>query len=379
MLVLTGIIVTLGVGWNYALNPYGAWRIALLPSVFRTVQHERMVDPYLLRSARPSTILLGTSRVYMGMPIDQGERSGVMNAALTAATIPQLGALTELALRTGPPRRIVWGVDFFTFDSKWNHVDADFDRRVAGNLPLKIGDTLLSLDALRDSDKMVGRARAGISRLPSTMTAPIPWPDAMICAQFRIPTKKGLENSSSTEVRNELLQDLPDYSTYQFSPDLFARFSSTIGKARAQGIEVDLFIPAMSQYELELIRQAGQWQNFQNFKRKLVKVAPFWDFSGYNQIARTDSMFMHIMHFKVPVGMEILRIVFGMDAPRCAGPATVVAQSAQHIDAENIEAALAMQDRLMTEAAAHESRYSRAVAESPIGRERPARDLSASK
>ena len=47
------------------------------------------------------------------------------------------------------------------------------------------------------------------------------------------------------------------------------------------------FVPPFSEYELELIRQGGQWETFQNFKRQLASVAPFWDFSGYNEIART--------------------------------------------------------------------------------------------
>ena len=174
MLALAAALVAVGILVNYLLNPYGAWRTALIDPFFRKVEHERVVTPYLLRTSAPATLLLGSSRVLLGMRVEQGERDDVMNGALTAATIPQLAAIVDLALERNPRlKRIVWGVDFFTFDTVWNHVDRSFNQRVAGDRAVKVEDTLLSLEALGDGRELWNRSRRGIGKLPPTMIQPV--------------------------------------------------------------------------------------------------------------------------------------------------------------------------------------------------------------
>ena len=309
MFALTGLIVAGGIIANYLFNPYGAWRIALIDPIFRRVEHERVVMPYLLRTAEPDTLLLGSSRVYMGMHIEQGERGGFLNAALSGATIAQLSRELDVALDNPRLKRVVWGVDFFAFDKKWKRHDSNFERRIAGSVALKFEDTLLSLDTLGDGYKYFERARRGAKKLPPTMTAAMPWPMAMICRQFMATRDHGLHSVSATEVEEQLAQDLPEYSTYSFSDDTLKLFRDAVARAKSRGVEVIPFVPPFSQYELELIRQGGRWATFQNFKRELAAVAPYWDFSGYNAIARSDDLFMHVMHFKVAAGQMMLRIV----------------------------------------------------------------------
>ena len=382
MFALTAVVVAVGIGANYAFNPYGAWRSRLIDPIFRRVEHERVVTPYLLRTTEPETILLGSSRVYMGMHIEQGERDGFLNAALSGATISQLSRELAVALKNPRLKRIIWGVDFFAFDKKWKRHDPNFDERIAGSIPLKFEDTLLSLATLDDGYKYFGRARRGAKKLPPTMTAEMPWPMAMICRQFAATSDHGLQTVGSAEIEEQLAQDLPDYATYSFSNDTMKQFRAAIDQARQHGIEVIPFIPPFSQYELELIRQGGQWDTFQNFKRELAAIGPFWDFSGYNSMARTDEIFMHVMHFKVAAGQMMLRIVLGnKDAP-CDEPTRVITESAMHVDGANIVSAIATQERLMEAAIGAENRYAKlataALAERSRARARSASEDSAS-
>jgi hypothetical protein len=378
MLALAAALVATGVALNYLLNPYGAWRTALIDPIFRKVEHERVVTPYLLRTAAPETLLVGSSRVLMGMRIEQGERDDVMNGALTAATIPQLAAIVDLALARNPRlKRIVWGVDFFTFDAAWDRVDQSFNERIAGNRALKVEDTLLSLQALDDGYEMWNRARRGVAELPPIETAPVPWPMDFICEQFRAESAQGLDHSSAIEVATELSQDLPDYSAYRFSPAFLALFRASVERARRRGVEVIMFIPPMSQYELELIRQGGRWRAFQNFKRSLMAIGPLWDFSGYNAMARDDAMFMHVMHFKTAAGMEMLRIMMGLETAACSESAAIVEESGVLLGPSTIDQAIAAEDKLAEEAARRDSRYSRMAAEAIARRERGHREVSA--
>ncbi len=376
MFALTAVVVAAGIGANYAFNPYGAWRNQLIDPIFRRVEHERMVTPYLLRTTEPETILLGSSRVYMGMHIEQGERDGFLNAALSGATISQLSRELAVALKNPRLKRIIWGVDFFAFDKKWKRHDPNFDERIAGSVPLKFEDTLLSLATLDDGYRYFGRARRGASRLPPTMTAEVPWPIAMICRQFTATRDHGLHYVASAEIEEQLAQDLPDYATYSFSDDTMKLFRAGIDQARQRGIEVITFIPPFSQYELELIRQGGQWDTLRNFKRELAAIGPFWDFSGYNAMARTDEIFMHVMHFKVAAGQMMLRIVLGDKDTPCDAPTRVIIESSMHVDSTNITSAIAMQDRMREAATGAENRYSKLAAAALAERARARSSIS---
>jgi hypothetical protein len=370
MLGLAAALVAASALLNYLLNPYGAWRVTLINPVFRKVEHDHLVTPYLLRTVEPETILLGSSRVLMGMRIEQGYRDGVMNAALSAMTMPQAAEVIDVALGNPRLKRIVWGVDFFVFNSRWDRNDRELRDRMAGRFETKLEDTLLSLNALDDGLDLLTRSLRGRRRLAPTMTAGVPWPMGLVCKEFSATLNRGLKMTPHAELMNELSEDVPDYADFELSSRFLALFRREVNKARARGVEVILFVPPMSQYELEEIRQNGEWATFQNFKRELASVGPFWDFSGYNRMARTDTFFMHVMHFKVAVGQEILRIVLRMPIDGCDEPARIVAQSAIQVDPKSIASVLAMQDRMREAATSQESQYSRLAAEAIARRAR---------
>lgn len=362
MFVLTATVVAASILANYLLNPYGAWPVALIDPIFRKIEHERVATPYMLRVAQPETMLLGSSRVYMGMRIEQGERDGMMNAALSGATIAQLSRVVKVALLNPRLKRIVWGVDFFAFDEKWKGHDVFFDRRISNDAALKLEDTLLSLSTLSDGYRYLSRSRRGVKKLRPIATSSLPWPMPMVCEQFVATADHGLQLSDDAEVEQELTEDLPDYTTYRFSPETLKLFRDTVAAARDRGVQVSMFVPPFSEYELELIRQGGQWETFQRFKRELAAIGPVWDFSGYNAAARTDGLYMHIMHYKVAVGQEILRIVTGAETSACGELATAVASSAMRVDSASIDRALAKQEEMREQQTRTESRYSRLVA-----------------
>ncbi len=359
MLALTAGIIGGVAALDFSLNPYGAWRVTLIDPIFRKIKNDRLGTPYLLRVAEPETLLVGSSRVLMGMRVEQGYRDGVMNAALTAATVPQIARIVSIALENPRLKRIVWGVDFFAFNAGWNHDDPRFDARIEGSRAAKIEETLIGLDALGDGYQALRRAVRGRASLSPTSTASIPWPTSLICSELGNERRIGLAAASHRRIIAELTHN--PYANYRFSQQLFDLFRATVGKVQARGVTMILFIPPLSQYELELIRQGGLWETFQHFKRMLASVGPYYDFSGYNEIARHDELFLDSLHMKAPVGEQVLRIALGMEPADC-GEASVVTASALHVTAESIDNVLGTEQRMM-EAADTGSRYAAAAAE----------------
>jgi len=357
MLVACAALLACGALANYLLNPYGVWRARLVDPVFRKPKDEHVALPYLVRSSRAHTLLVGSSRVAFGMRIDELEGDGVLNAGIRAATMPQSSAIVSAALRNRHFKLIVWGLDFFAFNENWKDQDREFERRLAGGLGSWLEDTLLSLSALDDGWADVKRAMRGRAKLPLTATRAVPWPPDLICNDFEATRHLGLVATPASEVERQLSNDVPGYLRYHLSAAYLDLFRQTVQQARRDGVRMILFVPPMSEYELELIRQSGQWRAFQDWKRALAAIGPLWDFSAYNQMAASDQLFMHVMHCKTAVGETILRLLLGAPLPPCHALSKVITDSVMRLDSSNIDRALALQDQMRDSTRPEDFRY----------------------
>ncbi len=363
MAALTAAVIVGECGLVWLLNPYGATSSTLIDPVFRKIKQPRLATPYLLRETRPTTVLLGSSRVLMGIKIEQGYRDGVLNAAVSAATMAELDWLLDAALKNPRLRRIVWGVDFFAFSANWNHDGVGFERRIKGSVRDRLQTTLLSLNALGDGFDLLKRAIRGRAHLVPTMTATMPWPNNLICREFAADYPGGLELRADREILPSLrLLYSGMYENYLPSPDQASRFRAMVAKIRARRLELYLFVPPMTEYELELIRQSGHWNDFERFKRIVAAAGPLIDFAAYNPMATRDQVFLDAVHVKPSAGNEIYRIVTGLPPPACGANARVIEQSAVRVDEANLERVLADQRAARDRAIATPSRYSRLAA-----------------
>lgn len=361
MAALTAAIIAGGGALAWLLNPYGATSSRLINPIFRKIKYDRLVTPYLLRDTRPETVMVGSSRVQIGMRIAQGERDGVMNAAIQGATIAQIEEIIDVALLNPRLKRIIWGVDFFAFNSTWDAPDPNFNARIADRLRARIEETLLSLDALGDGFDMLKLALHGRARLRPVMAAPAPWPQALICREYVIDRNNGLDLSPAASIALQLSQIIHLYDPYTFSPEMLARFQRIVAKVRARKVDLILFVPPMSEYELELIRQAGAWDNFERFKRAIAASSPFIDFAAYNAMAARDEFYLQVIHFKPAAGFQMLRMMLGRPTAACGEDARAVSESAIAVNAGNIGEVLARERRMRDEATLSPNRYSRAA------------------
>jgi hypothetical protein len=357
MLSLAAAIAFGCAAFNFIVDPYGAWGTGIVAPAFGKINDERLQIPYLLRTSEAETVLVGNSRVAWGIPIEEGYRDGILNAGILAATVPQAVHIIDVALEGKRLKRIVWFVDFLAFSDHYNKVDARFEARLSGNLEAKIEETLFSLTALGDSFDTLKRAIGGRARLRRTRTVSIPWPMDFICSTLNTKATSDLSTVPDFVLATQLTRNW--YTDYRFSPALVRLFSATVEKARAQGVEVVLVMAPMSQYELEFLRQSGQWPKFQEFKRMIAGYGPFWDFTGYNAIARTDQMFRDATHMEPAVGQMVLRIVLGKDSPPCNAGTAAIEASGVLIQPDSLESVLAEQDQRRQAADEPASRYSR--------------------
>ena len=150
---------------NISIDPYSIWwRYESGAALCSKLTFNRLSKPHWIRSVRPRTVLLGTSRAMLGF--DPASFDGisvprpVFNAAVTAASVHEMALSGEDALSLGTVETMIIGLDFFQF-AAGKQTRAGFDpARLAtpGDLfprwtPLAadIVPTLLSFDATRKS------------------------------------------------------------------------------------------------------------------------------------------------------------------------------------------------------------------------------------
>lgn len=363
MLLALAALTFAAVTFNFVVNPFGAWRHHLVGNIYYRLRGggpERVMTPYRLRTAHPDTLLLGTSRMLFGMPIEQGYRDGFLNAGLSGGRLPEIEREVHLALKNPRLKRIIWAVDFFTFDQRLG-CNPDTCARLDGNLRLLILDNLLSSEAMDAGFNLLKRAILGRKSLDHKALDPIPWSQDFICKRFHTQAGIGLVNVGENGALHQILSEAPVYEGSICCDEGLALFRSAVAEIKRAGVQLMLFLPPMTQFELEEIRQSGLWPRFQQFKRDLTVSSPYLDFTGYNELARTDNMFLDVVHMKPEVGMTILRRLLGMPDDQCRDM-QIVLGSALWVDRNNIDEILALQDNRERAASMEPNKYAQVVA-----------------
>jgi hypothetical protein len=360
-LMLTGLFATLAAVFlvDLLIDPWGAWwRVHPVPNLYRRVPAERLVTPYLLRTSAPDTLLLGSSRVLYGMKIEQGVKGGFENAALAGSGLVEISRELDVALRNPHLKRIMWGVEFYTFDSRSDRADAETMARLNGDVRIKLADNILSYETFVASYRLLFRSLRG--KVSREATMPIPWPGWFICYKFAHPDPPTLAGMDVAQ-RSREFYNLPEYRHLDYSPRLRQSFAEIVERIRAAHINLIAFVAPMTEYELEMIRQTGRWPDFQQWKRDVAEQVSYTDFSGYNGTARSDRMFIDAWHMEPAVGETMMRVLLATPIHGCPD-AAIVANSALRVTANNVDAMLALQDQRRDAANATPNVYSTTVA-----------------
>jgi hypothetical protein len=373
VLMLVCLVGVLGgvVTINWIVNPYGVWATTVVPRAYRLTDAavdqvgEHLSTPYRIRAERPETLLLGSSRVLRGVLVERTGHDTFFNASLSGSSLDELAAVLRLATANPRLQRVIWGVEFYAFDEKFvgfRHPEMQprlqADERRA--LTLRVKETLFNTQAFRDSRRVL--ARAARRQKPDSLRDPVPWPEDLIRARLSGLNRRGLAEAKDARIKDQLKDWIVSYVDYRPSPQQLSLFQETVEGLRRAGREVILFVPPLSDCELETIDQLGEWDSFQRWKRELLgAVGPYWDFSGYGKLDLSPELFTDVPHFKPAVGQVILRRVLGMSCAECGERAQAIWNASVWVDAATIDAHLAGQEAARATTRPRNTRCTRVV------------------
>jgi len=319
----------------------------------RAVNRTQLYKPYEILRVSPQTLIVGNSRPEMGLN-PQSECWLDSHGNIYSLTFPGLGAYGQIraafhGLATGNVRHIVLGLDFIDFLYKrkkniakvtWPDRQSDFFDRLLVDAQFqrnpdywtaKATDTFMSmftLDALFDSFyTIISQSSSSPDRTSSGFnpahdyTAIIQHEGAWVLfkqkmgeleSHFSRPGMRIFDTKTGWSLELEGLKRLIEYCLQN-------------------NIQVTLFTNPYHYSYLEIIRQAGYWKEFENYKRSLKTFVEqyekdriqLWDFSLYSHYTvsltptkkgeREPDWFWEPAHYKSTLGDIMLSEIFGKD------------------------------------------------------------------
>jgi len=352
---------------NRVADPYGIWRAQAIDDAYRRLHDDRLSRPYRLLRERPVTVLLGNSRVAWGMPVAGAASDGVFNAALPGARLDDIEALADAATQQPQVKRLVWAIDLALVESSLKasppeEVEALRDR-LQGSRSLMITEALLSEAALADSWRVMQRlADSFLGRADLALPRTVAWSPERLRADLTSLVHGGAPTRDESALGRELVEWGSWYRRYRFDEGSWMRALTLAATARSRGVEVVIVLLPMREYELEAIRQTGRWELYQQWKRRLLEVGPYWDFSGYGAVARMDELYPDLVHIHPAMGHVILRRLLDEDCRACGETAQRILATGVWVDEPSIDAHLRRQDAMRVAREQEPSRYAEVVA-----------------
>ena len=365
VLAVVALVVTGGMAaLNYIADPYGIYHygrpgdwVKSRPSI-RLL--ERLHKAHAIRDAKAETLLLGNSRVIVGLdPQHPALPQPAYNLGIGAADIYECQRYLQHAIGLHQPKLVLLAIDkgMFTADAT---SEGDFDEarlsvRANGRPNPKwkradVPDTLFSLNAVLASATTLVAGGPRVTYAHGLR-------DEALMNPYLSTAKVLVENERWKAMSRKF--ELVDASGQ--NPQ-FAAFRAILRLCASSGIELRVFTNSLHAGMLEI--EYGDGRDFGAWLRQIAAVVaeesaagareiPFWNFYGYNSITTepfpdksqpksTLQNYWEISHYRRPIGNLILSRVMGQSDPRldalpnfgCRVNAETVAHDLQRIAAE---------------------------------------------
>ena len=307
--------------FNFLVDPYGVMGNLSIVG-FNKVKsenhnHVRLFKALAITKLTPKSVFLGSSRAEVGLDPNHPaleDYQPVYNLGITGGNIYEAKRYLQHAIANQPDLKlVVLGLDFFMFN-QFGKLTPSFRENRLEQTSITFQDAwevLFSLDALISSKLTIIR-----NRNEPNATGHF-YQNGMRDTPYFI--RETYHNQPQEIIFVEVLKAFrtrPEfYQKYQLSESNMNDLKSLINICRQRGIKLELFISPCHATEWEVIRDAGFWPVFEEWKRRIVAMSPVWDFSGYNSItiesiSNNMKNYIESSHYRKEVGDVVINRIF---------------------------------------------------------------------
>lgn len=301
LFLTAGLGIVLAVAFNALMDPLSLLDSPVLPGMnaHKTTvgeSGERRYKAAQIERIKPEILILGTSRVEVGMPGDHPAFGGrrVFNAGLSGTNMLEIDRVFAFALSRSRPQEILLGLDFLTF-SKRRGFTADFADSAFANPPASVtfigwrqkARYLFSVATIGLSwqtllDNLKGRPERYNIRGEDQFFERLPSPD---------------HRSLFGAALRGMLTNVETYAGYSYDPGRMQLLWRMAEVCAREGIRLRLFITPIHAQQFEALRAMGLDETYRKWMRELADgmetlrathpdaQISLWDFSGYHAFA----------------------------------------------------------------------------------------------
>lgn len=330
---------------NWLVDPLDVYRVVRKDGFNRVksayIPYARLAKPSQIERGHYQRLALGSSRMLMGIPVDNvawstaGGEPG-FNASIQGADLRQVRDLFEHAVLTGDVKSVLVDVDIFMFNAwvptgKYPYPVATSgetdrerfvrERDTALSLLFSPSITLASIQTLRRQDEKYDKVMIdGTTNPEHEMLRMLEDGYELRFRQF----EDGMVRTGWSPCNDNR------YAFTRGDLDKLQYFREILQIAREHHVDVKFFISPVHVRLLEMMHAAGLWNDYEMMKRKLVAEistvygndtngVALWDFSGYHNYAQETvpqqpgvpmQWYLDSSHFSQALGKKMLDRMF---------------------------------------------------------------------
>ena len=297
-------IIPLSGIFNYVIDPYGFNKKILIKNI-NTVKEDN--TPFTIKYKMPKVrenawdnLMLGTSRIgLMDTNIVDNYLGG------KTFTISQPGSAMAIqfdafwyALKFNQIKNLVYSIDFMSFNKnlKFNNDYVQYQDELQSFGHFYTHDIYINFNTLK---KSLNTIQNNLSEQPKLN----PFYSENGMRNF-LNYKQQLANGH-LEINVNINKHLQKYfkkdgiyANYKYSPEYMAMFKKIVNYCHKNAIKLYVYISPVYYQHFDAIKAAGLKTEFEKFKKELVKVTDFIDFTGVNSITSSKDNFWDSSHLR---------------------------------------------------------------------------------
>ncbi|MBP0028550.1 hypothetical protein [Roseofilum sp. Guam] len=301
--------------FNMIIDPYGVYDEKFV--VYGLNHHkpnkennDRLYKAIEIIHLKPNTILLGSSR--MKRALDPNHPSlqtfaPVYNLGLNGANIYELRRYVEHTLVNNPNlQRVILGLDFFMFNANLDNQPSFTESRLEKKHIVfeDFLNTLLSLDTLEASQETIEASVEGSEN------------EEALSQQGFLPYFKKEDGNTTIRFEGSTKLYFKLHHDYKLSEEYIHEFQKIVDLCQKHNVELIIYFSPAHAIRLESIYASGKWSVLEDWKRRMVSIAPVWDFFNYNSItteplSETMNNYVDDSHYIKPIGDLVVNRVLG--------------------------------------------------------------------
>ena len=312
LLVTSALIIATGFV-NWLIDPQDVFNTPNYLGINNIKSHkddnDRLFKAIDITRIRPKIIIVGSSRTKQGINPEHpvfAQDSAVYNLAINGPNFYELRRYIEHAIYNQPNlKEIILGIDFFMFNA---HIDNQptFSESRLEKKHLTLDDgikVLFSLDTLNNSR----------STIIASKKEPIL--DDSYGENGFMPNRNADKEENIWRFNQSIKLYFTLHSDYKFSESYWSDFEELVNLCQQNNIKLKVFISPAHATQWESIYITNRWEVFEEWKRKMVKLTPVWDFSGYNSVTtekinKRMNNYVDNSHYTPEIGNLVINRIF---------------------------------------------------------------------